>query len=200
LKNDIRSLYQAYFTLRNKREKVISDAVSTPQLNTLVIAGHSGTGKGTLVENLVGMLETSLHVPVRSASVGNKIRLEAKRRKLSMHEFDLRKDQEPSIDFWLDTYVRAECLRFATDGIAIIEGRLAAMIAPKESFRILLELDDETRIERLVGRYGGDIDHARRATKLRDGVNERSIQRQLRHHSCRCFESAILSSTILDQG
>ncbi len=138
-------------------------------LHIIAIAGKSGTGKGSTVKALKAKLaEKYPQYRIGSGSVGNMMREYGTINQMSLEEVDARKDNEPSIDYWLDTRVHAQCFEIGAEGIAVVEARLAAQIVPVSAFRVLLQLPDDIRFQRIADRDNVTFQVAKEATLRRE--------------------------------
>ncbi len=115
----------------------------------VTISGEPGSGKTTVA----ALLAERLGLP--HVYAGDLYRREAKRRGLSLQEFNQLCESDHSIDRKLDGDMAAR----ARAGDCILEGRLAGYLAAQEgmdALKVWLTASDEVRARRVAERENGD--------------------------------------------
>jgi CMP/dCMP kinase len=118
---------------------------------TITVSGTPGSGKSTIAHLLHEKLG------IKYVNSGMLFREAAKNYKLSLAEFGKYCEKNRQIDKELDER-QIEILK---KGNVILEGRLAGWLAFKNdisSFKIMIDADVNTRIERVVNREKGNFD------------------------------------------
>lgn len=128
----------------------------------IAISGPPGSGKGTTVEGLAK--ETGF----KKASAGNLMRREAQRRGMIFEQYEDYLGRCPEGDFWLDTYTRLWAIEHGMNGGVIIEGRLAAFVAPESALRVLLTVNQPLSYQRVADRDGISVSEAEQQTIRRE--------------------------------
>jgi len=126
----------------------------------ITISGTPGSGKTTVAR----LLAKRLGLP--HVYAGDLYRDEAKRRGLSLAEFNALAEQDHSIDRALD----AKIAEYARQGGVVLEGRLAAFISRQEGARALkvwLHADDAVRARRVAERETKDWQEVLEANRVR---------------------------------
>jgi predicted cytidylate kinase len=114
----------------------------------ITISGLPGSGKTTVARLVARELDLE-HV-----YAGDIFRREAEANGLTLAEYVRRAESDPTIDRRLDEQMRAR----AAEGQAVLEGRLAAVMAAQaraDAFKVFLEASEAVRAERITGREGG---------------------------------------------
>ena len=128
---------------------------------TITVGGLPGTGTSTLCR----ILEARLGLPYHYA--GAIFREEARRRGMTLAEFGLLCQKDPSIDEALDD----RQIGLLRRGGLVLEGRLSGWLASRHripAFKVWVTCDNRERYRRLVQRDGGDIETQREATEARE--------------------------------
>ena len=118
---------------------------------TITVSGSPGSGKSTIAHLLHEKLG------IKYVNSGMLFREAAKNYKLSLAEFGKYCEKNSKVDKELDER-QIEILK---KGNVILEGRLAGWLAFKNdisSFKIMIDADVNTRIERVVNREKGNFD------------------------------------------
>ena len=118
---------------------------------TITVSGTPGSGKSTIAHLLHEKLG------IKYVNSGMLFREAAKNYKLSLAEFGKYCEKNSKVDKELDER-QIEILK---KGNVILEGRLAGWLAFKNdisSFKIMIDADVNTRIERVVNREKGNFD------------------------------------------
>ena len=122
---------------------------------TITVSGTPGSGKSTITHLLHEKLG------IKYVNSGMLFRETAKNYKLSLVEFGKYCEKNSKVDKELDER-QVEILK---KGNVILEGRLAGWLAFKNnisSFKIMIDADVNTRVERVVNREKGDFDKRRK--------------------------------------
>lgn len=104
----------------------------------VTISGKPGSGKSSTADRVAEMLGYTRY------SLGDYVREETKRQKITLSEFNKRAEKQPEMDFKIDEKLRN--LRGTKD--IIIDARLGFYWIP-ESFKVYLELDSDVAIARI---------------------------------------------------
>ncbi len=137
----------------------------------VTISGVPGSGKTTVAK----LLASQLGVP--HVYAGDLYRREAKRRGLTLGEFNRQCERDHSIDRKLD----AAMAERAREGNCILEGRLAGYLAAEnglDALKVWLTASDEVRARRVAQRENGDwrqIEKENQARHASDGKRYRQI-------------------------
>ena len=118
---------------------------------TITVSGTPGSGKSTIAHLLHEKLG------IKYVNSGMLFREAAKKHKLSLAEFGKHCEKNSKVDKELDER-QVEILK---KGNVILEGRLAGWLAFKNdisSFKIMIDADVNTRVERVVNREKGNFD------------------------------------------
>jgi CMP/dCMP kinase len=118
---------------------------------TITVSGTPGSGKSTIAHLLHEKLG------IKYVNSGMLFRETAKKYKLSLAEFGKYCEKNSKVDKELDER-QIEILK---KGNVILEGRLAGWLAFKNdisSFKIMIDADVNTRVERVVNREKGNFD------------------------------------------
>lgn len=129
--------------------------------STVTVGGLPGTGTSTLCR----LMQEQLKLPYIYA--GALFREEAKRRGMSLAEFGLLCQKDPSIDEALDD----RQIGLLRKGNLILEGRLSGWLAARHripAFKVWVTCDNKERLRRIVQRDGGDPDTQQRLTEARE--------------------------------
>jgi cytidylate kinase len=115
----------------------------------ITISGVPGSGKTTVARQLAARLG------VPHVYAGDLYRQEAKRRGLTLEQFNGECERDHSIDRALD----AAMAERARAGAVVLEGRLAGFLAAEnglDALKVWLDASDETRARRVAQREGSD--------------------------------------------
>lgn len=115
----------------------------------ITISGVPGSGKTTVARQLAARLG------VPHVYAGDLYRQEAKRRGLTLEQFNAECERDHSIDRALD----AAMAERARAGRVVLEGRLAGFLAAEnglDALKVWLDASDETRARRVAQREGSD--------------------------------------------
>ncbi len=115
----------------------------------ITISGVPGSGKTTVAK----LLAARLGLP--HVYAGDLYRQEAKRRGLSLEQFNELSERDHSIDRNLD----ARMADRAREGNVVLEGRLAGFLAAEnglDALKVWLDAGDEVRARRVAEREGAD--------------------------------------------
>jgi cytidylate kinase len=115
----------------------------------ITISGVPGSGKTTVAK----LLAARLGLP--HVYAGDLYRQEAKRRGLTLEQFNALCEQDHSIDRQLDADMAAR----AREGNVVLEGRLAGFLAADnklDALKVWLGASDEVRAQRVAQREGAD--------------------------------------------
>lgn len=126
----------------------------------ITISGVPGSGKTTVARQLAARLG------VPHVYAGDLYRQEAKRRGLSLAQFNALCERDHSIDRALD----AAMSEYARRGDVVLEGRLAGFLAAAdrlEALKVWLDASDETRARRVAQREGSDWREVLEVNRLR---------------------------------
>jgi CMP/dCMP kinase len=132
----------------------------------ITISGEPGSGKTTVAR----LLAERLGVP--HVYAGDLYRQEAKRREMTLDEFNRLCERDHSIDRTLDAAMAAR----ARQGDVVLEGRLAGFLARQERLRALkvwLTASDEVRARRVAQREEGDWRKVLEENRIRHGSDAR---------------------------
>lgn len=115
----------------------------------ITISGVPGSGKTTVARRLAGRLG------VPHVYAGDLYRREARRRGMTLEEFNQECERDHSIDRRLDEQMAAR----ARQGDVVLEGRLAGYLAAENrlaALKVWLDASPETRARRVAEREGSD--------------------------------------------
>lgn len=133
----------------------------------ITVSGLHGTGKSTHARRLAEDLG------LRYVSAGVLFRGMAEARGMALEEMSRLAENDPEIDRFVDRRTKEEAAR----GGAIIEGALSGWMVEDADIRIFLTTPLESRAMRIAARDDLDIEEAREATRLREGIErERFIR------------------------
>lgn len=104
----------------------------------ITLSGKPGSGKSSTADRVAEMLSYTRY------SLGDYVREETRKKKISLSEFNKRAETKPEIDFEIDEKLRD--LRDAKD--IVIDARLGFYWIP-ESFKVYLELSNDVAIARI---------------------------------------------------
>jgi cytidylate kinase len=128
----------------------------------ITISGVPGSGKTTVARQLASRLGLP-HV-----YAGDLYREEARRRGLSLAEFNELCERDHSVDRALDAAMAERARR----GDVVLEGRLAGYLAADnrlDALKVWLDASDETRARRVAQREGSDWRAVLEENRLRHG-------------------------------
>jgi cytidylate kinase len=137
----------------------------------VTISGQPGSGK-TTVARLVARDLGLEHV-----YAGDIFRRQAEAAGLTLEAYLRRAETDPSIDRTLDAQMRQR----AAAGQAVLEGRLAAVMADEagtRALRVFLEASEAVRAQRITGREGGATEQRLREIQARE-ASDRQRYRML---------------------
>jgi len=137
----------------------------------VTISGQPGSGK-TTVARLVAHELGLEHV-----YAGDIFRRQAAAEGLTLEAYLKRAETDPTIDRSLDEHMRQR----AAQGDAVLEGRLAAVMAEEagqRALRVFLEASEDVRAVRITGREGGATDERLREIQVRE-TSDRQRYRSL---------------------
>ncbi|MEM0153406.1 MAG: AAA family ATPase [Ignisphaera sp.] len=138
--------------------------------NKLVIAigGPPGSGKTTIAKMLAERLN------LRHISIGMLFRDIAVKRGMSLLELSKLAEQDPSIDYELDSLAKKE----AENGGVVIDGHAAPwLLKGLAHLRIAVIASRDTRVQRLAERDGKSVDEVRHETLLRERMERERFLR-----------------------
>lgn len=133
----------------------------------ITISGEPGSGKTTVAR----LLATRLGLP--HVYAGDLYRQEARRRGLSLEEFNALCERDHSIDRKLD----ADMIDIARRGNVILEGRLAGFFARQRdlpALKVWLTASEEVRARRVAQR---ESDDSRRVLEVNRARHESDVKR-----------------------
>jgi len=128
----------------------------------ITVSGHPGSGTSTLVQGLADRFGWT------TLNGGDIFRSEAKRRGLSLHDFELLCKDDESVDRSLDILLQERMVGDAS--LHVVESRLAGWWAHRQAIdclRIWLDVTPEERARRVVTREGLTHEEALAANQLR---------------------------------
>ncbi len=129
----------------------------------ITISGLPGSGTSTVAKVIASKLDYSL------ISAGEIFRELARKRGYTLEEFGRIAEQDSEIDLYID---RLQKERAEKARNAVIEGRLSGWMV-KDSFKVFLFADRESRVSRISKRENKDIYVAREETINREKDEER---------------------------
>ncbi len=138
----------------------------------VTISGHPGSGTSTLVSGICQELEWN------SLNGGDIFRMEAKKRNLSLSEFEKLCADDPKVDESLDLELRQQMTK--SSGVEVIESRLSGWWAYNlelDCVRIWLHADEKTRAERVMSRESTSLSIAMHENKARSEVDRRRFNK-----------------------
>ena len=128
----------------------------------ITISGVPGSGKTTVAK----LLADRLGVP--HVYAGDLFRQEAKRRGLTLEQFNDLCERDHSIDRQLDAAMEKR----AREGNVVLEGRLAGYLAAEnrlDALKVWLDASDEVRARRVAQREGADWRAVLEQNRIRHG-------------------------------
>ena len=128
----------------------------------ITVSGHPGSGTSTLVKGLADRFGWS------TLNGGDVFRSEAKRRGLSLHDFEVLCKDDEAVDRSLDALLQETMVN--EEGLQVVESRLAGWWAHRQGLdclRIWLDVSEEERARRVVAREGLGYAEALEANRLR---------------------------------
>ncbi len=129
----------------------------------ITISGLPGSGTSTVAKVIASKLDYSL------ISAGEIFRELARKRRHTLEEFGRIAEQDSEIDLYID---RLQKDRAEKAENAVIEGRLSGWMV-KDSFKVFLFADRESRVARIAKRENKDTYLAREETINREKDEER---------------------------
>ncbi len=134
---------------------------------TIAVSGKHGAGKSTVAEALAEKFK------LRYISAGEIFRQLAKERGMSLSDFSLLAENDPSIDHEIDDRTRLE----ATKGDVVIDAYIAGWIAQDYAdVKIYLRAPLEIRVQRIAQRDKRSYDEIFEETKVREESQQRRFQ------------------------
>jgi len=155
----------------------------------VTISGLPGAGTSTVAKRVARQLD------IERLDGGSVFRALAAERGLTVEEFSVLAEEDPTIDLELDARLAAR----ARDGDVVLESRLAAWIADNEGLaavRVWIACDPDVRAQRVGGREGVHPAAARAANDARE-ASER--QRYLDYYAIDIADLSIYD-LLLDSG
>lgn len=128
----------------------------------ITVSGHPGSGTSTLVQGLAERFGWT------TLNGGDVFRGEAKRRGMSLHEFELLCKDDETVDRSLDILLQESMVGDAS--LHVVESRLAGWWAHRQGIdclRIWLDVTAEERARRVVNREGIPYEEAMEANRVR---------------------------------
>jgi len=128
----------------------------------ITVSGHPGSGTSTLVQGLAERFGWT------TLNGGDVFRGEAKRRGMSLHEFELLCKDDETVDRSLDILLQERMVDDAS--LHVVESRLAGWWAHRQGIdclRIWLDVTAEERARRVVNREGIPYEEAMEANRVR---------------------------------
>lgn len=128
----------------------------------ITVSGHPGSGTSTLVQGLAERFGWT------TLNGGDIFRAEAKRRGMSLHEFELLCKDDETVDRSLDILLQERMVDDAS--LHVVESRLAGWWAHRQGIdclRIWLDVTAEERARRVVNREGIPYEEAMEANRVR---------------------------------
>ena len=135
----------------------------------ITISGVPGSGKTTVAK----LLAARLGLP--HVYAGDLYRQEAKKRGLSLEQFNRLAESDHSIDRQLDAAMAAR----ARQGNVVLEGRLAGYLAAEDrldALKVWLDASDEVRAQRVGQREGRDWRGVLEENRVRHGSDSKRYQ------------------------
>jgi cytidylate kinase len=132
----------------------------------ITISGVPGSGKTTVAK----LLADRLRLP--HVYAGDLFRQEARRRGLTLEEFNALCERDHSIDRQLDAAMAERARR----GNVVLEGRLAGYLAAEnelDALKVWLDASDEVRAQRVGQREGRDWRAVLEENRIRHGSDAR---------------------------
>ncbi len=127
----------------------------------IAVGGPPGSGKTTIAKLI------SKKLNLRHISIGALFRKMAEERGLSLIDFSMLAQRDPSIDLELDSIAIKE----AQKGGVVIDGHAAPwLLKGIAHLRVIVTASKEIRIRRLAERDGKPIDIVRKETELREQI------------------------------
>jgi cytidylate kinase len=134
---------------------------------TIAVSGKHGAGKSTVAEALAKEFK------LRYISAGEIFRQLAKERGVSLSEFSLIAEKDPSIDLEIDDRTR----NAASKGDVVIDAYIAGWIAQDYAdVKIYLRAPLEKRVQRIAQRDNRSYDEIFEETKMREASQQRRFQ------------------------
>ncbi|MEM1930604.1 MAG: AAA family ATPase [Sulfolobales archaeon] len=125
----------------------------------VAVSGKPGSGKTTLAKNIARELN------LRYVSMGQIFRDMATRRMMSLEELSRIAEEDPSIDYLIDSMAIEE----AKKGCVVLDGHLTGWILKDIAhIKILTYAPLHVRVERLAKRDGKTVEEALREIKVRE--------------------------------
>lgn len=149
-----------------------------------VFAGLHGTGKSTIAKRIADAFQCKFY------STGMVFRDLAKEKKMSLEEFSRYSETHPSVDQELDNRI----LNMAkAGGDYVFDGQLPAyMLKSLSNMNVLLQCNDQARIQRMAERDGRDFETQKHETLVRE---ESERQRFIRLYNIDVANPSLILTT-----
>ncbi len=108
------------------------------RVHIITLSGKPGSGKSSTADRVAEMLGYTRY------STGDTVRTMIKKRKMTLSEFNIMAEKDPTVDYDLDEDLR----KHREDKDVVIDSRLGFYWIP-ESFKVYLDLDAEVAVARI---------------------------------------------------